>query len=88
MNRMIGILLLALAGCAGQPAPQVVKVPTPVYCEPDDVPAPALPIDQLQEGADDYDVTRALWATVEMQEGYQVKLRAAVDACRAKKPGN
>lgn len=76
-----GALLLAalLAGCAT--TSHTVEVPVPVPCEVPDVPKPALPIDAVPLDADIFAKVRALIASVELLEGDNDRLRAAIVGC-------
>lgn len=84
----IAVLAVAIAsGCAREPGPVVpVEVSVPVYCQPREVPRPAMPVDALPESADVFEVSRALWAEVEAREAYEIRLRDALDACKEKPP--
>lgn len=74
---------LLLAGCATSGVTTTtIEVPVPVFCDPPEVPAPAVPADALGPGADMFEHARALWASVERLEGHAAELRAALDACR------
>ena len=78
---------LALSGCA-TPPPEVVEVsvPVPVYCEPPARQRPSLPVDALPEAPDAFELVRALWASLEVLEGYSERLEADTNACRAQVP--
>lgn len=78
-------LALALSGCAGV-STVTQLVPVPVPCEIPDAPAPALPIDSVAPGQDVFAVSRALWATLEVLEGYVAQLKAAEVGCREEVP--
>lgn len=78
---MAVVIIMAMGGCAPITS-NVVHVPVPVPCEIPDVPAPVLPIDSVSKDADQFTVTRALWATVERLESYVAQLRTVLDACR------
>lgn len=71
---------LALAGCAGRVAQ--IEVPVAVPCRAPDIPKPAFAIDTITPDADVFEVARALWATIEQYEAYELQLQAAVDACK------
>ena len=88
MKRLIAVLCLALAGCAGQiveqPEPQVVRVEVPVQipCRTERVPRPAFAVDALPIGADIGEQMRALRAERLQRKGYEARLEGAVAACQ------
>ena len=61
-----------------------IRVPVPTPCDPPKVEKPAWPVDNLADGSNVFEVARALWAEVELREGYEEKLRAAAEGCRKK----
>lgn len=76
---------LLLAGCAAAPRVEVqrVSVPVPVECR-EPVPArPIMPTEAMRPGASLDDFARAAMAEIERREGYEAKLVAALEACRA-----
>ncbi len=80
---LVAVWALILSGCAGVNT-VVQKVPVPVPCEVPDIPQPPLPIDSVAPDADIFVVDRALWASLEVIEGYVGQLRAAAEGCRSK----
>ena len=82
--RLLGLLAVTLlvTGCAGLGSLGRIEVPVPVNCNPPAMDAPSRPIDSLTPQANEFEFTRALWATVETLEGYTQHLEAAVAACR------
>lgn len=88
MKRLIAVLCLALAGCAGQvaepPEPQVVRVEVPVQipCRTERVQRPVFAVDVLPVGATIAEQMRALRADRLQRKGYELRLEAAVEACR------
>lgn len=88
MKRLITVLCLALAGCAGQvaepPEPQVVRVEVPVQvpCRTARVQRPVFAVDVLPIGATIAEQMRALRADRLQRKGYELRLEAAVEACR------
>lgn len=88
MKRLIAVLCLALAGCAGQvaelPEPQVVRVEVPVQipCRTERVQRPVFAVDVLPIGASIAEQMRALRADRLQRKGYELRLEAAVEACR------
>lgn len=86
MKRLLAALaIVTLTGCAGVNT-VVQYVPVPVPCEVPDIPEPVLPIDAVTPDQDVFVVSRALWATLEVLEGYVAQLRAAAAGCRAETP--
>lgn len=88
MKRLTVVLCLALAGCAGQvaepPEPAVVRVEVPVQipCHTERVPRPVFAVDVLPVGASIDEQMRALRADRRQRQGYEVRLEAAIDACK------
>lgn len=82
MLRATALVLGLLAGCASQPQTIEVRVPVPVPCQIPDIPWPALPIDSLPADADVFVASRALWASLELMEGWAATAEAAMSACR------
>lgn len=88
MKRLIAVLCLALAGCAGQvaepPEPKVVRVEVPVQvpCRTERVQRPVFAVDVLPIGASIAEQMRALRADRLQRKGYERRLEAAVEACR------
>lgn len=81
---LLAIVLLAFALCLSgcETIHSVaVKTPVPVYCKPPVVLLPTLPIDNILATSDPFQVTRALWASLEVYEAYATRLRAALDSC-------
>lgn len=88
MKRLIAVLCLALAGCAGQvaepPEPQVVRVEVPVQipCRTERVQRPVFAVDVLPIGATIAEQMRALRADRLQRKGYELRLEAAIEACQ------
>ena len=80
------VLVVALAGCAGQvePEPRTVRVEVPVAvpCRVPAVEIPTWATASLQKGDSLQTKVRALLAELEQRKGYEVQLRAAVQACQ------
>lgn len=78
--------LVALAGCSGQvvPEPRTVRVEVPVAvpCRAPEVPEPTWATASLQKSDTLQVKVRALLAELEQRKGYEVQLRAAVQACQ------
>lgn len=80
------VLMIALAGCAGQvePEPRTVRVEVPVAvpCLVPAVEVPAWATASLQKGDSLQTKVRALLAELEQRKGYEVQLLAAVRSCQ------
>ena len=80
------VLLVALAGCAGQvePEPRAVRVEVPmaVPCRAPVVEVPTWATASLQKGDSLQTKVRALLAELEQRKGYEALLKAAIDSCR------
>lgn len=80
------VALLALAGCATAPAHvelQQVKVAVPVACREQVPDRPAMPTEALSPGVHPFDLLRAALAEIDGREGYEVRLRTALEICTA-----
>ncbi len=71
-----------LAACGVAPV-QTVKVPIPVPCDAAEPARPAMPTEALSPGVDLDRFAAAAMAEIELREGYEGELRAAVRACAA-----
>lgn len=80
------VLVVALAGCAGQvePEPRTVRVEVPVAvpCRAPAVEVPTWATASLQKGDSLQTKVRALLAELEQRKGYEVGLMAALAACQ------
>jgi len=80
------VLAVALAGCAGQvePEPRTVRVEVPVAvpCRTPAVEVPTWATASLQKGDSLQMKVRALLAELEQRKGYEVQLRAGLEACQ------
>ncbi len=80
------VLVVALAGCAGQvePEPRTVRIEVPVAvpCRAPAVEVPNWATASLQKGDSLQTKVRALLAELEQRKGYEVQLLAALNACR------
>jgi hypothetical protein len=75
-------LAAALVGCGAIPV-QPVKIPVPVECRAETPARPAMPTEILGAGVDLDRFTAAATAEIELREGYEGELKAALDACTA-----
>jgi len=80
------VLVVALAGCAGQvePEPRTVRVEVPVAvpCRAPEVVVPTWATGSLQKGDSLQTKVRALLAELEQRKGYEVQLVAALRSCQ------
>lgn len=88
MRLLAVVLCAALTGCAGQavephePAVVRVAVPVQVPCRNERVQRPAFAVDALRLGASIDEQMRALRAERRQRQAYEMRLEAAVEACR------
>ena len=82
-------LVVAMSGC-GAMAPQLVeiRVPLPVGCPVDTPARPAMPTEALQRSAPLDAKVKAALAEIELREGYEIELVAALDACTKPVPSD
>jgi hypothetical protein len=73
-------LAAALTGC-GAIAVQPVKVPVPVECRTETPARPVMPTERLAPGIDPDRFAAAAMAEIELREGYEEELRAALTEC-------
>lgn len=80
---LLGTLVLCLAGCASEPVvvDRVVKTAIPVKCDADKPVRPVMPTEVLAAEANEYEVVRAALAEIDVREGYEGLLVAALDQC-------
>ena len=80
------VLVVALAGCAGQvePEPRTVRVEVPVVvpCRVPAMETPSWATASLEKGDSLQTKVRALLAELEQRKGYEVQLRAGLEACQ------
>ena len=80
------VFVVALAGCAAQvePEPRMVRVEVPVAvpCRAPAVEVPSWATASLQKGDSLQTKVRALLAERQQHLAYEIRLRAALDACR------
>lgn len=70
----------SLAACGVAPL-QTVKVPVPVECRVEVPARPAMPTEALSPGLDLDRFTVSALAEIELREGYEGELRAALTGC-------
>ncbi len=90
MRVVLMLVMVALAGCAGQvePEPRTVRVEVPVAvpCRVPAVEVPAWAAAGLRKGDDLQTKVRALLAERRQRIGYEAQLLAANQACKSKRP--
>lgn len=78
--KLAALLALAvLTGCAT--TSEIVKVPVPVECRVAVPNRPAMPTESLGDHSTLDDIVRAALAELELREGYELELRAALATC-------
>lgn len=77
------VALVGLLAACGVAPVQTVKVPIPVPCDAAEPARPAMPTEALSPGVDLDRFAAAAMAEIELREGYEGELRAAVRACAA-----
>lgn len=75
------ILMAALGGCTTTPKYVQVSVPVPVECKETKPARPAMPTEGLRPGGTLFAGVKAMQAEIEIREGYEGRLVAALDAC-------
>lgn len=73
---------VVLVGCGVTPM-QPVKTPIPVECRVQRPARPAMPTKALSPGVDPDRFSAAAMAEIELREGYELELNAALDVCTA-----
>lgn len=87
MNRLaialVPVVLALLAGCASAPRVELqrVNVPVPVECREPVPERPAMPTEALAPGVDPFVLMRAALAEIDRREGYEMRLRTALEIC-------
>jgi hypothetical protein len=71
---------LMLVGCGSAPV-RIVKVPVPVECSAETPARPAMPTESLAPGVDPDHFAASAMAEIELREGYEGELRAALAEC-------
>lgn len=75
------IMVLLIAGCGH--TVQIVKVPVPVQCEETIPERPVMPTEQFKSKPSLDQFIQAADAEIQRREGYEEKLRTALEACTA-----
>lgn len=85
--RVAGVVLaLLLGGCGATMPPQVVKVAVPVPCQAEVPDRPVMPTEALKPEAKLDAFVQSAAAEIERREGYEGRLRAALEGCIAPLP--
>ena len=79
---LCAVMALVLAGC-GTTIPQNVSVAVPVECRVQTPARPPMPTAALSPGVSLDRFAASATAEIELREGYEIELRAALDACTA-----
>ncbi|MCF8572902.1 hypothetical protein ACPG8G_11710 [Pseudomonas aeruginosa] len=86
MRVVLMLVMVALAGCAGEvePEPRTVRVEVPIEvpCHAPDIAEPAWATAGLRKSDDLQTKVRALLAERRQRIGYEEELKAAVAACK------
>jgi len=85
---LVVVFYLSLLGCATtQPAPEVRTVKetltVAVSCAPDAIPEPEWATRRLKPDASLDDAVKAITAEMEQRKAYELKVAAALEACRS-----
>lgn len=74
---------LLLTACASAPRIELqrVNVPVPVECREPVPERPAMPTEALAPGVEPFVLMRAALAEIDRREGYELRLRAALEIC-------
>lgn len=81
MKGATAVLCLFLAGCGSFGGMRTVNVPVPVACQEREPDRPAMPTDALQPGVSLFVAVKSMQAEIEIREGYEAQLAAALRAC-------
>ncbi|MCP8463101.1 hypothetical protein NK553_03980 [Pseudomonas sp. ZM23] len=83
MRLVLLLPILLSAGCATPPSvPLEVRVPVALACQPPAIEVPRFATSDLRPDDDLQTKIRALLAERQQHLAYEVRLRAALDACR------
>lgn len=81
---IVSTITALLAGCgATMPPATTTEVPVPVQCKETVPDRPAMPTEAFKTKPKVDELTKAALAEIERREGYEVKLRTALQACTA-----
>ncbi len=87
LNKLLLLSLFVLSGCATtdpviKVETQVVEVPVPVACKEEKPPEPEYCFPKLTASQPIYEKTRCMLSDRQLREAYQIKLAAALQACK------
>jgi len=81
---IVSAIAALLAGCgATMPAATITRVPIPVQCKETVPDRPTMPTEQFHAKPKTDELLKSSLAENERREGYEVKLRTALEACTA-----
>jgi hypothetical protein len=83
---MVALILIAasfMVGCSATGGAITVKVPVAIACQETMPARPAMPTEGMKPGGKLFASTTAMQAEIELREGYEGKLRAALAECIA-----
>ena len=83
MKRAAAVLCVLLTGCGALGGMNTVKVPVPVACQEREPDRPAMPTEALQPGGSLFVAVKTMQAEIEIRDGYEAQLAAALRACIA-----
>jgi hypothetical protein len=78
---IIGLVLL-ITGCGTVPPSVPVNVAIPIKCKAEVPERPVMPTENLSDGVSIDSFVQAAQAEIELREGYEVKLEAALRSCK------
>lgn len=84
MKRVLLATVVVLSGCAATETryvDRVVNNAIPVKCEAEKPVRPVMPTEVLPENATEFEVVRAALAEIDIRDGYEGLLVAALDQC-------
>lgn len=83
MKRVLLATVVVLAGCATETryVDRVVNNSIPVKCEAEKPVRPVMPTEVLAQDANEFEVVRAALAEIDIRDGYEGLLVAALDQC-------
>lgn len=76
--------VVCLAACGTDPVVRTVQVEVPIKepCHAAPVARPTFPHEALVTDSDIFEITKALWASINVYKGYAVELEASVKVCQ------